>query len=438
MTAQSPEFYAEPQFDTLQLHAGQVPDPTTKSRAPPIYASSAFVFNNSKHAADLFTFKDTGNVYSRMSNPTLDVFEARMTALEGGVAAVAVSSGLTAQFMAIGTIAVAGDNIVSSTCLFGGTYNQFKITLPKFGINVKFVSSDDPEDFAAAIDEKTKAIFVESIGNPKYNIAPIPELAQVAHRHGIPLIVDNTFGAGGYFLRPFTYGADIITHSASKWIGGHGTTIAGVVIDSGNFDWVKSGRFPAFTEPTDGYHGLKYVEQFGKKAFAVKMRLELMRDIGMTLNPFAGWLLLQGLETLSLRAQRHSDNALALARWLEQHPHVAWVSFPGLASHPHHERAKQLLRKNTWGAVLSFGVRGDADAGRDVVDKLKLASNLANVGDAKTLVIHPATTTHQQLTPEEQLSAGVSPDLIRVSVGIEDITDIIIDFEHALELTLGK
>ncbi|CAE6419806.1 unnamed protein product [Rhizoctonia solani] len=432
------DFYKEPEFDTLQLHAGQTPDPATNARAVPIYASTSFVFNDSQHGADLFGLRALGNIYSRIGNPTQDVFEKRIAALEGGAAAVAASSGQAAQFMAISTIANAGDNIVSTSYLYGGTYNQFKVLLKKYGITVKFIKDDSPEAFAAAIDENTKAIYVESIGNPKYNIAPLPELAKIAHDHKLPLMVDNTFGAGGYYVRPIEHGADIVVHSATKWIGGHGTTIAGVVVDAGKFDWAASGRFPSFTEPSEGYHGLKFSETFGPLAFAVKLRVEILRDLGAALNPFGAFLLLQGLETLSLRAQRHAENALALAQWLEQHPAVSWVSYPGLPSHPSHTNAKRLLRPNTYGGVLSFGVKGDASIGSAVVDKLKLASNLANVGDAKTLVIHPATTTHQQLTTEEQFASGVTPDLIRVSVGIEDISDIIADFSHAFALVIPE
>ncbi|TDL16306.1 putative O-acetylhomoserine-lyase [Rickenella mellea] len=430
------KFYKEPEFDTLQLHAGQEPDPTTNARAVPIYASTSFVFNNSEHAADLFGLRAFGNIYSRIGNPTQDVFEKRIAALEGGAAAVAASSGQSAQFMAIATIAGTGDNIISTSYLYGGTYNQFKVLLKKFGIGVKFVLDDKPESFAKVIDANTKAIYVESIGNPKYNVAPIPELAKIAHDHGLPLIVDNTFGCGGYLIRPIQHGADIVVHSATKWIGGHGTTIAGVVVDGGKFDWAASGRFPSFTSPSEGYHGLVFSQTFGPVAFAIKLRVEILRDLGACLNPFAAFLLLQGLETLSLRAQRHSDNALALAKWLEKHPKVAWVQYPGLESHESHELAKKLLRPNAFGGVLSFGVKGDAKVGSKVVDKLKLASNLANVGDAKTLVIHPATTTHQQLTTEEQFASGVTEDLIRVSVGIEDISDIIADFSHALDLAI--
>jgi len=432
------QFYKNPEFETLQLHAGQIPDPTTNARATPIYASSSFVFNNSQHGADLFGLRALGNIYSRIGNPTQDVFEKRIAALEAGVAAVAASSGQSAQFMAISTIAGAGDNIVSTTHLYGGTFNQFKVFLKKFNIGVKWVQNDDLEGFKNAIDDRTKAIYVESIGNPKYNIAPLPELAKIAHDAGIPLIVDNTFGAGGYIVRPIEYGADIVVHSATKWIGGHGTTIAGAVVDAGKFDWSRSGKFPSFTEPSEGYHGLKFWDTFGTAAFAVKLRVEVLRDLGAALNPFGAFLLLQGLETLSLRVERHCENALALARWLENHPKVSWVSYPGLPSHASHELAKRLLRPNTFGGVLSFGVKGDANIGSAVVDKLRLASNLANVGDAKTLVIHPATTTHQQLTTEEQFSTGVTPDLIRVSVGIEHISDIIADFEHAFAAVMPE
>lgn len=427
------QFHKEPEFETLQLHAGQEPDPTTNARAVPIYATSSFVFNNSEHAADLFGLRAFGNIYSRIGNPTVEVFEKRMAALEGGAAAVASSSGQAAQFMAISTIAGAGDNIVSTSYLYGGTYNQFKVYLKKFNIGVRFVTSEDPAAFAAAIDENTKAIYVESIGNPKYNVAPLPELAKVAHDNNIPLIVDNTFGMGGYLIRPIEHGADIVVHSATKWIGGHGNTIAGVVIDSGKFDWARSGKFPTFTEPSEGYHGLRYSETFGPIAFAIKCRVEVLRDLGSSMNPFAAFLLLQGLETLSLRGQRHSDNALILAQWLEKHDKVAWVSYLGLESHSSHAVAKRLCRPNIYGGVLSFGVKGDAKIGSKIVDNLRLASNLANVGDAKTLVIHPATTTHQQLTTEEQFASGVTPDLIRVSVGIENIADIIADFDAALQ-----
>ncbi|KAF9032351.1 Cys/Met metabolism PLP-dependent enzyme-domain-containing protein [Panaeolus papilionaceus] len=433
-------FHREPEFDTIQLHGGQAPDSATNARAVPIYASTSFVFNNSEHGADLFGLRAMGHIYSRIGNPTVGVFEDRIAALEGGVAAVATSSGQAAQFLAISAIAGSGDNIVSTSYLYGGTYNQFKVTFKHYGIGVKWVTENTPEAYAAAIDEKTKAIYIESIANPKYRVADIPALAKVAHDHGIPLIVDNTFGMGGYLIRPIELGADIVVESATKWIGGHGTTIAGVIVDGGKFDWTKSGKFPGFTEPAEGYHGLKFSETFGAAAFAVKVRTELLRDIGPALNPFGAFLLLQGLETLSLRGQRHSENALALAQYLEKHPQVAWVSYLGLESHESYALANKLLRHRegtprAYGGVLSFGVKSqDPKLASKVVDSLKLASNLANVGDAKTLVIHPATTTHSQLTEAEQLSSGVTPDLIRVSVGIEDIRDIIADFEAAIQI----
>ncbi|KAG9032417.1 Homocysteine synthase, partial [Tulasnella sp. JGI-2019a] len=379
----SHDFYKEPEFDTLQLHAGQVPDPTTNARAVPIYSTTSFVFNDSEHAADLFGLRAFGNIYSRIGNPTVDVFEKRVAALERGAAAVATSSGQAAQFMAVATIAGTGDNIVSTvppTASLMHTLSQFLsiwrhlqpvqrqqfhlmkehelkansnlvVLFKKFGIEVKFVSGDDPEEFAKAIDEKTKALYVESIGNPRYNVANIPEIAEVAHKAGIPLIVDNTFGAGGYLIRPIEHGADIVVHSATKWIGGHGTTIGGVVVDSGKFDWTKSGRFPGFTEPSEGYHGMKFSESFGPIAYIIKLRVEILRDLGPALNPFAAFMLIQGLETLSLRVQRHCDNALRLAQWLEKHPKVAWVSYPGLESHMSHNLAKRLLRANSFGGV---------------------------------------------------------------------------------------
>jgi len=352
------KFYKEPEFETLQLHAGQDVDPTTNSRAVPIYASTSFVFNNSEHAADLFGLRTFGNIYSRIGNPTVDVFEKRVAALEGGAAAVAAASGQAAQFMAVGAIAGAGDNIVSTTYLYGGTYNQFKVLFKKFGIGVKFAHGDDVESFATQIDEKTKALYVESIGNPKYNIARIPELADLAHKNGIPLIVDNTFGCAGYLIKPIEHGADIVVHSATKWIGGHGTTIGGVVVDSGKFDWTKSGKFPSFTEPSEGYHGMKFSETFGPIAFIVKLRVEILRDLGACMSPFAAWQLVIGLETLSLRVERACANALALAQWLQLQSSIAWVSYPGLENHPSHHEAKILLRPNHYGAVLSFGVKG--------------------------------------------------------------------------------
>ncbi|ORY85287.1 O-acetylhomoserine ami [Leucosporidium creatinivorum] len=421
-------------FDTLQLHAGQVPDSSTNARATPIYQSTSFVFNSSEHAANLFGLKAFGNIYSRIGNPTVSVFEERIAALEGGVAAIAASSGQSAQAMAILAIAEAGDNIVSTSYLYGGSYNQFKVFFKKFGIEVRFVNGDDPAEFEKKIDDKTKAIYLESIGNPKYNIPDIPAFAAVANKHQIPLIVDNTFGCGGYLIRPIEFGAHIVVESATKWIGGHGTTIGGVVVDSGKFDWAAAPKFKAgFVEPAEGYHGLRFSETFGNLAFAIKVRVEVLRDLGSCLSANSAFLLLQGIETLSLRVERHCLNALSLALHLEQHPAVAWVSYPGLASHPYHENAKKFLREGQFGGVLSFGVKGDAKLGARVVDNLKLASNLANVGDAKTLVIHPASTTHQQLSDEEQIASGVLPELIRVSVGIEDIKDIKADFDNAFK-----
>ncbi|KAK2629303.1 hypothetical protein QTJ16_000123 [Diplocarpon rosae] len=420
-------------FETLQLHAGQDPDPATNARAVPIYATTSFMFNDSAHGARLFGLKEFGNIYSRIMNPTVDVFEKRIAALEGGVAAVAASSGQAAQFMAIAALAHAGDNIVSTTNLYGGTYNQLKVFLPRLGINTKFVNGDKPEDFAAAVDENTKAIYIESIGNPKYNIPDFEAIAKVAHKHGIPLVVDNTFGAGGYFVQPIKYGADIVVHSATKWIGGHGTTIGGVVVDSGKFNWGQNAkRFPEMVEPSPGYHGLKFWETFGPVTFAIRVRVEILRDLGSALNPFAAFQLIQGIETLSLRAERHGQNSLALAKWLEASPHVAWVSYPGLASHPSHELAKKYLTRG-FGGVLSFGVKGGGAAGSQVVDGFKLISNLANVGDLKTLAIHPWSTTHEQLSEEERLASGVTEDLIRISVGTEHIDDIIADFAQSFD-----
>jgi len=420
-------------FETLQLHAGQEPDPTTNARAVPIYATTSFTFNDSAHGARLFGLKEFGNIYSRIMNPTVDVFEKRIAALEGGVAAVAASSGQAAQFMAIAALAHAGDNIISTTNLYGGTYNQLKVFLPRLGIHTKFVASDKPEDFAAAIDDKTKAIYIESIGNPKYNIPDFEAIAKVAHEHGVPLVVDNTFGAGGYFIRPIDHGADIVVHSATKWIGGHGTTIAGVVVDSGKFDWGKHGkRFPEMIEPAEGYHGLKFWETFGPITFAIRVRVDILRDLGSCLNPFGAFQLIQGLETLSLRAERHAQNALALAKWLEKSAYVSWVSYPGLESHPSHALAKRYLKRG-FGGVLSFGVKGGGAAGSQIVDGFKLISNLANVGDSKTLAIHPWSTTHEQLSETERVSSGVTEDLIRISVGTEHIDDIIHDFEQSFE-----
>ena len=422
-------------YETLQVHAGQDPAPGTNSRAVPIYQTTSYTFDDSAHGARLFGLEEFGNIYTRIMNPTSDVFEQRIAALEGGVAALATGSGQAAQFLALTTLAEAGDNIVSTSYLYGGTYNQFKVAFKRLGIEVRFVDGDDPADFAAAIDDNTKAVYVETIGNPGFNVPDLPEIADVAHAAGVPLVVDNTFGAAGYLCRPIDHGADIVVQSATKWIGGHGTSIGGVIVDSGNFNW-SNGRFPTFTEPSPGYHGLKFAETFGPDgpfgniAFIIRARVEGLRDFGPALSPFNSFLFLQGLETLSLRVQRHVDNAKELAEWLEAHPSVEWVSYPGLKSHPYHETATRIL-SNGYGAVLSFGIRGGLTAGQRFIDSVELASHVANLGDAKTLVIHPASTTHQQLTDEEQQTSGVTQDLIRVSVGIEHIDDIKEDFETA-------
>jgi OAH/OAS sulfhydrylase len=424
-------------FETLQVHAGQSPAPGTNARAVPIYQTTSYTFDDAGHGARLFALKEFGNIYTRIMNPTTDVFEQRIAALEGGVAAVATSSGQAAQFLALTTLAQAGDNIVSTSYLYGGTYNQFKVTLPRLGIGVKLVEGDDPEVFRRAIDADTKALYVETIGNPRFNVPDFEALAKLAHDHGIPLIVDNTFGAAGFIVRPIDLGADIVVASATKWIGGHGTSIGGIIVDSGKFNW-GNGKFPLFTDPAPGYHGLNFWEvfgsggSFGNIAFAIRARVEGLRDIGPSLSPFNAFQLLQGVETLSLRVQRHADNALALAHWLRSHPEVAWVEYLGLPDNPYHANAKRYLR-NGFGSVLNFGVAGGAAAARRFIDSVRLASHLANVGDAKTLVIHPASTTHQQLSDEEQRRAGVRPDLIRVSVGIEHIEDIKADFDQALQ-----
>ena len=426
-------------FETLQLHAGQEPDPTTGSRAVPIYQTTSYQFNDTEHAATLFALKDFGNIYTRIMNPTTDVFEKRIAALEGGAAAVATASGQAAQFLSIITLAQAGDNIVSTPNLYGGTYNQFKVTLPRLGIDVKFVDENDsPEAFEAAIDENTKALYVESIGNPRGNVPDFEGISAVAKKHGIALVVDNTFGAAGAIARPIDHGANVVVQSATKWIGGHGTSIGGVIVDAGNFNW-GNGNYPLFTTPSPAYHGLNFWEVFGDEgpfgniAFAIRSRVEGLRDVGPALSPFNSFLLLQGLETLSLRAERHNENALKLAEWLKNNENVTWVNYTGLPDHPHHENGKKYLRNGSFGSVLTFGVKGGYDAARNFIDSVELASHLANVGDAKTLVIHPASTTHQQLTDEEQASSGVKDDLIRVSTGIEHIDDIIDDFEQAFK-----
>ena len=423
-------------FETLQVHAGQEPAPGTNARAVPIYQTTSYTFDDADHAARLFDLEEFGNIYTRITNPTTAVFEQRVAALEGGAAAVATASGMAAQLVAITTLAQAGDRIVSSGHLYGGTYNQFKVVLPRLGIDVAFTAGDAPGDFEAQIDDRTRAVYVESIANPDFSVPDLEAIAAVAHRHGVPLIVDNTFGCAGYLCRPIDHGADVVVASATKWIGGHGTSIGGVIVDAGTFDW-RGGRFPLFTDPAPGYHGLVFADafgpdgRFGNIAFAVRARVEGLRDLGAPLSPFNGFLLLQGLETLSLRVQRHADNALALARWLESRPEVAWVSYPGLPSHPSHEQARRYLRHG-FGGVLSFGLAGGYAHARGFIESVRLASHLANVGDAKTLVIHPASTTHRQLDEAEQLAAGVRPDLVRVSVGIEHIDDITADFSRAL------
>ena len=424
-------------FETLQLHAGQQIDPTTKSRAVPIYQTTSYGFDSAEHAANLFGLREFGNIYTRIMNPTTDVFEQRIAALEGGVAALATGSGQAAQFLALSNILQAGDNFVSTSYLYGGTYNQFKVSFKRLGIEARFADGDKAESFEPLIDKHTKAIYLETIGNPKLNIPDFKQIAALAQKHDIPLIVDNTFGAGGYFFKPLEHGANIVVESATKWIGGHGTTIGGVIVDGGNFNW-GNGKFPQFTEPSEGYHGLKFWDVFGTGnplglpniAFIIRARVEGLRDFGTSQSPFNSFLLLQGIETLALRAQRHGENALALAQWLEQHPEVEYVLYPGLASSPYHTLAKTYLT-NGFGGVLQFGIKGGKERAAHFIGNLKLASHLANVGDAKTLVIHPASTTHEQLSEAEQVASGVLPNQIRVSVGIEHIEDIKADFQQA-------
>lgn len=422
-------------FETLQLHAGQQVDPTTQSRAVPIYQTSSYVFKNAEHAANLFALKEFGNIYTRIMNPTTDVFEQRIAALEAGVAALGVASGHSAQFLTFTNIMGIGDNFVSSPFLYGGSYNQFTVTFKKLGIEARLAKDLSIEAFEKLIDENTKAIYLETIGNPGYVIPDFDAFGALAKKYDIPFIVDNTFGAAGYLFRPIEHGANIVVESATKWIGGHGTSIGGVIVDAGNFNW-GNGKFPGFTEPSEGYHGLKYWDifnfdgPFGNIAFIIKARVEGLRDIGASQSPFNSFLLLQGLETLSLRMERHIQNTVALAHWLEKHPKVASVNYPGLKSSSSYALAQKYLL-NGAGGVLSFEVKGDKEAGSKVVDSLKMVSHLANVGDAKTLIIQPAATTHQQLSDEAQLSAGVFPNSLRVSVGLEHIDDIIADFEQA-------
>lgn len=426
-------------FETLQLHAGQEIDPTTGSRAVPIYQTTSYGFKNSDHGANLFALKEFGNIYTRIMNPTTDVFEKRIAALEGGVAAVAVASGQAAQFIALNNILQAGENFVSTSFLYGGSYNQFKVAFKRLGIEARFADGDKPEAFEKLIDKNTKALYLETIGNPEFNIPDFDAIAALADKYEIPLVVDNTFGAGGYLFRPIEHGAALVTASATKWIGGHGTSIGGVIVDSGKFNW-GNGKFPQFSEPSEGYHGLVFWDVFGEGnplglpniAFALRARVEGLRDFGPALSPFNSFQLIQGLETLSLRVERTVENALNLAQWLEAHPLVEKVNYPGLSSSQYYALATKYLKKG-FGGVLSFTVKGTKDDAKKLVDHLKLISHLANVGDAKTLIIQPSATTHQQLSEEEQLHAGVLPNLLRISVGIEHIDDIKSDLQQAFE-----
>ncbi len=416
-------------FNTRQLHAGQVPDPTTGSRAVPIYQTTSYQFRNTEHAANLFALKEFGNIYTRIMNPTTDVLEQRLADLEGGVGALAASSGHAAQTMAILTLCGAGDHIVSSSRLYGGTYNQFHYTFPRLGIDVTFVDPANPEAFEAAIRPNTKLIYGETLGNPDISVFPFEEVAAIAQKHKLPLVIDNTF-ATPYLCRPLEWGANIVVHSTTKFIGGHGTSIGGVIVDGGTFDWTR-GRFDNFTTPDPSYHGLVYAD-LGAPAFILKARVQILRDIGASQAPINSWLTIQGIETLSLRMDRHVANAQRAAEFLENHPRVSWVCYPGLKSHGDHERAKRILPKGP-GAILGFGIQGGREAGEKFIDNLQLFSHLANVGDARSLAIHPASTTHSQLTGEERLTAGVTPDFVRLSVGLEDIEDILWDLDQALE-----
>ncbi|WP_022822000.1 O-acetylhomoserine aminocarboxypropyltransferase/cysteine synthase family protein [Hymenobacter norwichensis] len=424
-------------FETLQLHAGQQPDPTTGSRAVPIHQTTSYVFKNAEHGANLFALKEFGNIYTRLMNPTTDVFEQRIAALEGGVAALAVSSGQAAQFIALNNILQAGDNFVSTSHLYGGTYNQFKVAFKRLGIEARFADGDQPEKFEDLIDEKTKAIYLETIGNPSFSIPDFEKIAAIAEKHDLPLVVDNTFGAGGYLFRPLEHGAHIVVESATKWIGGHGTSVGGVIVDGGKYDF-GNGKFPQFTEPSEGYHGLVFNDVFGKGgpfgniAFIIRARVEGLRDFGPSQSPFNSFLLLQGLETLSLRVERTVENALRIASWLEQHPQVEAVNYPGLKSSPYNALAQKYLKRGS-GGVLTFAIKGSKDTATQFIDNLKLVSHLANVGDAKTLIIQPSATTHQQLSETEQRAAGVTPTLLRLSVGIEHYEDIQADLQQAFD-----
>ncbi|MFY8013560.1 MAG: O-acetylhomoserine aminocarboxypropyltransferase/cysteine synthase family protein [Saprospiraceae bacterium] len=424
-------------FETLQLHAGQEVDPVTRSRAVPLYQTTSYTFKDSEHGANLFALREFGNIYTRLMNPTTDVFEKRVAALEGGVAALAVASGQAAQFIALNNILNAGDNFVSSPNLYGGTYNQFKVAFKKLGIETRFAASESVADYEQRIDENTKAIYCETISNPSYQIPDFDGLSALAKKYDLPLIVDNTFGAGGYLFRPLEHGANVVVESATKWIGGHGTSIGGVIVDGGNYNW-GNGKFPAFSEPSEGYHGLVFSDvfgvggPFGNIQFIIRARVEGLRDFGPAISPFNSFLLLQGIETLSLRVERTVSNALALATWLQNHPKVESVNYPGLPGHPSHDKAKKYLKKG-FGGVLSFTVKGDKEQAVNFVNNLQLVSHLANVGDAKTLIIQPSATTHQQLSDTEQLAAGVTPTMLRVSVGIEHIDDITADFSQSFE-----
>lgn len=421
-------------FETLLVHGGQEVDPVTGSRAVPIYQTTSYVFNDTKHAEKLFSLEEQGNIYSRMMNPTVDVFEKRMALLENGVAAVAASSGMAAITMAVMNIAEAGDEIIAAANIYGGTYNLFAITLPKFGINVKFVDPTNPQNFKRAITAKTKLIFAETIGNPSLFVLDIEGVAKVAKEANLPFMIDNTF-ATPYVCKPIELGVDIVVHSATKWIGGHGTSIGGVVVDGGSFDW-NQPKFPGFTEPDQSYHNIRYAKDFGDIAFATKLRVQLLRDFGSCLSPYNAFHFLQGLETLNLRVERHNDNAMKLAQLLEKHPAVAWVSYPGLTSHPSHEQAKHIF-ENGFGSMVVFGIKGGREAGAKLIDNVQLWSHLANVGDAKSLIIHPASTTHQQLSEQELEATGTTKDLVRLSVGLENIDDIYADLDQALAKATG-
>ncbi len=437
-------FMSNLHFETLQLHAGQQIDPTTKSRAVPLYQTTSYGFNNAEHAANLFGLKEFGNIYTRIMNPTTDVFEQRLAALEGGVAALATSSGQAAQFLALNNILQAGENFVTSTYLYGGTYNQFKVAFKRLGIEARFADGDNAESFVKHIDKNTKAIYLETIGNPRLNVPDFEKFASLAKEYDLPLIVDNTFGTGGYLFKPLEHGANIVVESATKWIGGHGTSIGGVIVDGGNYNW-GNGKFPQFTEPSEGYHGLKFWDVFGEGnplglpniAFIIRARVEGLRDFGSSQSPFNSFLLIQGLETLSLRVERHVSNALALAKWLEKHELVDFVEYPGLESNPYHALAKKYLT-NGFGGILNFGIKGSKENACKFIDALKLISHLANVGDAKTLAIHPASTTHEQLSADEQKAAGVLPNQVRISVGLEHIEDIKADIEQAFAAVFSK